>query len=99
VLRDTVAVAGVDKIIYQFNLDGENIVRRVQPAPGQAILYITPTGDALSWVIGQFQSFGAELTATRLTLNDGLSVPHVFPKDEFPTSAQVIHVFVRATAS
>jgi hypothetical protein len=40
VLRDTAAVADAEQIIYQFNLDGANIVRRVQPDPGQAILNI-----------------------------------------------------------
>jgi hypothetical protein len=99
VLRDTVSVAGTDQIIYQFNLDGANIVRRVQPDPGQAILRIEPTGDGMSWVIGRFQSFYAQLTATRLSLNDGVSEPHVFPHDDFPTSAQVTHVYFRAAAA
>jgi beta-galactosidase GanA len=99
VLRDTVSVAGAGQIIYQFNLDGANIVRRVQPDPGQAILRIEPTGDGMSWVIGQYQSFYAQLTATRLTLNDGVSEPHVFRHDDFPTSSRVTHVYLRATAA
>jgi hypothetical protein len=95
VVGDTIGVTGADQIIYQFNLDGENIVRRVQPDSGQAILNIAPTGDVMTWVIGRYQGFAAQLTTNRLTLNDGLSVPHVFPKDAFPTSSQVRHVFFR----
>jgi hypothetical protein len=95
VVRDTIGVSGADQTIYQFNLDGENIVRRVQPDSGQAILNIAPTGDVMTWVIGRYQGFAAVLTTNRLTLNDGLSVPHVFPKDAFPTSSQVTHVFFR----
>jgi hypothetical protein len=95
VVRDTTVVTGADQIIYQFNLDGENIVRRVQPDSGQAILNIAPTGDVMTWVIGRYQGFAAVLTTNRLTLNDGLDVPHVFPKDAFPTSSQVTHVFFR----
>jgi hypothetical protein len=98
IVGDTVRVAAPEQIIYQINLDGTNVVRRVQPNPGQALLHITLTGDGVSWLIGQFESYGAELTATRLTLNDGLEVYHVFPKDNFPSPSQVTHVYFRASA-
>jgi hypothetical protein len=35
VLADTVGVSSADQAIYQFNLDGTGIVRRVQPNPGK----------------------------------------------------------------
>jgi hypothetical protein len=95
VLRDTVAVPADEKIIYEFNLDDPGIVRRVQPNPGEAIISINGNGTSLTWVIGTFESYGASLSATRLSLNDGSTHPHVFPKDDFPTSSQVTHVYVR----
>lgn len=55
VVRDTTGVTGADQIIYQFKLDGENIVRRVQPDSGQAILKIPPSGDVMTWVIARIK--------------------------------------------
>jgi hypothetical protein len=97
VLSDTVRVSQADQAIYQFNLDGAGIVRRIQPDPGQAP-YAIDSPSALHWSIDTYESYGARISATRLSLNDGLEVPHRFPGDNFPSPAQVTHVFARTQA-
>jgi hypothetical protein len=94
VLADTVGVSSADQSIYQFNLDGTGIVRRVQPNPGQAT-YSIDSQSALHWNIDRFEGYGARLSETRLSLGDGLEVPYRFPGDNFPSPAQVTHVFAR----
>lgn len=100
VVRDTTPAAAADRIIYQFNLDGPGIVRRVQPNPDQALLVIEGTGDGFHWSMGtQFESFSAILTANRLSLNDGSSnTLHHFDGDPAPVYTQVVHVFARTAA-
>jgi hypothetical protein len=97
VLADTVRVSSADQAIYQFNLDGPDIVRRVQPDPGQAT-YSIDSQTSLHWNIDRFESYGARLSDNRLSLGDGLDVPYRFPGDNFPSPAQVTHVFARSAA-
>ena len=94
VLADTVRVSSADQAIYQFNLDGAGIVRRVQPDPGQAT-YSIDSQNSLHWNIDRYEGYGARLSETRLSLGDGLEVAYTFPGDNFPSPAQVTHVFER----
>jgi hypothetical protein len=94
VLADTVRVNTADQTIYQFNLEGAGIVRRVQPDPGQAT-YAIDGQNSIHWNIDRFEGYGARLSETRLSLGDGLEVQYRFPGDNFPSPAQVTHVFAR----
>jgi hypothetical protein len=98
VIADTVRVNSADQTIYQFNLDGPGIVRRVQPDPGQAT-YAIDGSNSIHWNIDRFEGYGVFLSDTRLSLGDGLEVPYKFPGDNFPSPAQVTHVYVRMKAS
>jgi len=97
VIMDTVRVNSSDQTVYQFNLDGTGIVRRLQPDTGQAT-YAIDGPSSIHWNIDGFESYGATLSDTRLTLGDGLERPYTFPGDNVPSPAQVTHVYARAKA-
>jgi len=98
VIVDTVRVNSADQTIYQFNLDGPGIVRRVQPDPGQAT-YAIDGQSSIHWNIDRFEGYGATLSETRLSLGDGLEIQYTFPGDNFPSPAQATHVYARVKAS
>jgi hypothetical protein len=98
VILDTVHVNAADQTIYQFNLDGPGIVRRVQPDPGQAT-YAIDGQNSIHWNIDRFEGYGATLSESRLSLGDGLEIQYTFPSDNFPSSAQVTQVYTRVNAS
>src|SRR5689334_13307629 len=94
VIVDTVRVKPADQAIYQFNLDGAGIVRRIQPDTGQAT-YAIDGPNSIHWNMDRFEGYGATLSATRLSLGDGLEIQYTFPGDNFPSPAQVLHVYTR----
>jgi hypothetical protein len=92
---DTVAVLPSEQIIYEFELSGPGIVKRLQPAAATAVYRIEPTGDALSWVFERYESYFADVTPTQLKLNPATLRGHKFPGETVVEEAAFVQVFVK----
>jgi len=74
---DTVAPAPSDRLVYDFEVAGPGIVRRVAPILASASYVLDSYGPSIAWSFGTSEEYLISLTASRLSLGGPIGVTSV----------------------
>jgi hypothetical protein len=74
---DTVAPASSDQLVYDFEVAGPGIVRRVAPSPASASYVLDSYGPSIAWSFDTNEAYLISLTASRLSLGGPIGITNV----------------------